>query len=145
LIQTNGGFLIGQIKQRQARIFEQILAQHQISDFNGAQGRILFVLCQKDNIPIVELSRQTGLAKTTLTSMLDRMEAADLISRIYDTKDRRQIRIILTEKSRQLNSTYKKVSKQMNELFYEGFSLEEIEQFEQYLNRILKNLIDHDQ
>ena len=69
---TDGGILITRIKQLQGRIFEKLLAAHGISEFNGAQGRILFVLWEKDGIPISELAKKTGLAKTTLTSMLDR-------------------------------------------------------------------------
>lgn len=141
---TNGGFLIGQIKQRQARIFERLLSEHGIQEFNGAQGRILYVLWQSDNIPIVELSHKTGLAKTTLTSMLDRMEKSDLITRIVDSTDRRQIRIVLTPTARRLNTIYQKVSLQMSEIFYEGFSDEEIQVFETFLSRILNNLLDQE-
>ena len=141
---TNGGFLIGQIKQRQARIFERVLMENGIQEFNGAQGRILYVLWQSDNIPIVELSRKTGLAKTTLTSMLDRMENSQLISRIIDSTDRRQIRIILTPAARQLNTIYQQVSMQMSEFFYEGFSDEEIQSFEEFLSRIINNLLRHE-
>lgn len=141
---TNGGFLIGQIKQRQARIFERVLMENGIQEFNGAQGRILYVLWQLDNIPIVELSRKTGLAKTTLTSMLDRMESSQLISRIIDSTDRRQIRIILTPTARQLNTIYQQVSIQMSEFFYEGFSDDEIQAFEEFLSRILNNLLRHE-
>ena len=141
---TNGGFLIGQIKQRQARIFERVLMENGIQEFNGAQGRILYVLWQLDNIPIVELSRKTGLAKTTLTSMLDRMESSQLISRIIDSTDRRQIRIILTPTARQLNTIYQQVSMQMSEFFYEGFSDDEIQAFEEFLSRILNNLLRHE-
>lgn len=142
--ESNGGFLIGQIKQRQARIFERILSDYGISEFNGAQGRILYVLWQSDHIPIVELSRQTGLAKTTLTSMLDRMEQANLLYRVYDTKDRRQIQIVLTEDAKRLSDTYQQVSKEMTELFYKGFKEDEIRQFELYLNRILGNLMEQE-
>ena len=140
----NGGFLIGQVKQRQGRIFERLLTDSGIQEFNGAQGRILYVLWQQDNIPIVELSRKTSLAKTTLTSMLDRMEQSNLIERVYDKSDRRQIRISLTPKARELNHLYNKVSSQMTEIFYKDFSTEEIEQFETYLTRILDNLIDYE-
>ena len=41
-----GGFLIGKIKQIQGRVFEKMLIENGISEFNGAQGRILFVLWQ---------------------------------------------------------------------------------------------------
>ena len=63
MIKTNGGFLMTQIKQVGGRVFEKLLSQSGIDEFNGAQGRILYVLWQLDNIPISELSKKTGLAK----------------------------------------------------------------------------------
>ena len=77
--------------------------------------------------------------------MLDRMENAGLLSRTTDPTDRRQLRIVLTEKSKRLNQEYLNVSAQMNELFYDGFTDEEIQQFETYLNRIHENLVQHEE
>lgn len=144
LDKTNGGFLISQLKQVQGRLFERLLSKANIREFNGAQGRILYVLWQRDEVPIIELSKQTGLAKTTLTSMLDRMEEAELISRNFDKSDRRQILIRLTDKAKELKSDYEKVSKDMNEIFYKDFSDSEIEIFENMLSRVLKNLTDNE-
>ncbi len=138
--QTRGGFLISQIKQVQGRVFERMLAEAGIDEFNGAQGRILFVLWQQDELPIVELSARTGLAKTTLTSMLDRMEAAGHIRRVGDPRDRRVTRIALTEAARAMSDRYEAVSEQMAERYYRGFAEGEIEAFEGYLRRILDNL-----
>ena len=139
-MKAEGGYLMSQIKQVSGRIFEKMLINAGIDEFNGAQGRILYVLWQNDNIPIVELSRKTGLAKTTLTSMLDRMEASNLVSRVYDPKDRRQIRIVLTEHARSLSNKYEDVSDQMVNVYYAGFSEEEIIFFEDTLRRVLNNL-----
>jgi len=138
--ETQGGFLISQIKQISGRIFEKLLASAKVEEFNGAQGRILYVLWQEDGVPIVELSRKTGLAKTTLTSMLDRMENANLLNRVFDKTDRRQIRITLTEKARNLKNEYDKVSHEMNEIYYAGFTDDEIVAFENSLQKILSNL-----
>ena len=135
-----GGFLISQIKQISGRIFEKILSEKNIEEFNGAQGRILYVLWREDSIAIKELSNKTGLALTTLTSMLDRMEKMDLIKRTFDKTDRRKILIILTEKAISLKDVYYEVSEKMSEIFYNKFSKEEINQFEDYLDRILINL-----
>lgn len=140
MIETKGGFLIGQIKQIQGRVFDKLLQKAGIEEFNGAQGRILYVLWQQDNLAIIELSQRTGLAKTTLTSMLDRMEERGFLFRKMDPKDRRQFRIVLTEKAKKLNEKYNQVSDQMSELFYKGFDDQEIIQFEERLQRILKNL-----
>lgn len=139
-MRNTGGFLITRIKQVGGRVFDRILSQKKIDVFNGAQGRILYVLWQDDGIPISELSRQTGLATTTLTSMLDRMETADLIYRDRGDKDRRKIRIFLTEKAKGLEEDYNAVSEEMSSIYYKGFSDQEIEQMESYLERVLKNV-----
>ncbi len=142
LDQTNGGFLITKIKQLQGRIFEKLLAQHNISEFNGAQGRILFILWEKDDISITELAEKTGLAKTTLTSMLDRMEKQGHIERIYSPTDRRSVKIRLTEAARNFREQYEQVSVEMSHIFYRGFSDEEILTLETGLRKVLKNLTE---
>lgn len=140
MIETRGGFLISQIKQIQGRIFGRLLTDAGIDEFNGAQGHILYVLWQEDNLPIVELGRRTGLAKTTLTGMLDRMESQGHIIRCYDVKDRRQIRICLTDSARRLENKYNQVSDEMSRLFYKGFTDDEILKLDAGLEKILKNL-----
>jgi DNA-binding MarR family transcriptional regulator len=142
LAKTNGGFLISKIKQIQGRVFEKLLAEYGIDQFNGAQGRILFVLWSEDNIPISELSGKTGLAKTTLTSMLDRMEQSGHLNRVYDPADRRTIRIKLTEAAKELENKYSEVSQRMNEIFYKGFEDDDVIAFEKSLVRILNNLTE---
>ena len=72
--------------------------------------------------------------------MLDRMEASGLIIRKPDPKDRRNRLIALTEKAKSLQDDYTRISEQMNQLYYTGFSEEEIRQFESYLLRVLHNL-----
>ena len=137
---TKTGFLISQIKQVQARVFQRLLQSSGVEEFNGPQGRILYILWQKEDVPIVELSQKTGLAKNTLTSMLGRMEEAGLIARKSGKADRRQSLITLTEKARNLESKYREVSDLMNGIFYEGFSEEEAKQMDGLLERILENL-----
>lgn len=60
-----------------------------MEEFNEAQGRILYVLWNEEGIAIIELSRKTGLAKTSLTSMLGRMENTNLIRRVPGKADKR--------------------------------------------------------
>ena len=139
-METQAGFLITQIKQIGGRVFDKILLRENINEFNGAQGKILYVLWQHDHISIIELSRLTGLAKTTLTSMLDRMEAAELLCRLPDPKDRRKNLISLTDKAARLKDRYDKVSLEMHEVYFKDFSTEEILAFESYLRRVLDNV-----
>lgn len=139
-IDTKGGMLITQIKQISGRIFERLLVNAGIEEFNGAQGRILYVLWKKDGVPIVELSKQTGLAKTTLTSMLERMEQANLIERVPDERDKRRICISLTDHARRLSKEYEQVSDEMNDIFYAGFREDEMIALDSALQRVLDNL-----
>ncbi len=139
-METKGGYLISRIKQAGTRIFDRMLAASGIDEFNGAQGRILYVLWQNEDISISSLSAKTSLANTTLTSMLDRMENSGLIVRKPDPADRRSRLIALTDKAKALQHDYERVSQQMNERYYIGFTESEIHQFEAYLQRVLANL-----
>jgi DNA-binding MarR family transcriptional regulator len=139
-MKTHGGFLISQIHKLQGRAFEKMLKDSGIEAFNGAQGRILYVLWEYEKLSITDIGKFTSLAKTTLTSMLDRMEESGLVERIPDKKNRRQIFISITEKAKAYRNRYDQVSEQMNTLFYEGFTEPEIEEFETKLRRIIKNL-----
>lgn len=111
-----------------------------MEEFNGPQGNILYVLWQKDEIPIVEIAAKTGLAKNTLTVMLDRMEENGLVSRKQSADDRRKTLVCLTEKAYELERDYNLVSQQMNDLFFQNLSEKEIEELEKYLDIILRNL-----
>ena len=143
-METKGGYLISRIKQAGTRIFDRMLAASGIDEFNGAQGRILYVLWQHEDISISSLSAKTSLANTTLTSMLDRMENSGLIVRKPDPADRRSRLIALTDKAKALQHDYELVSQKMNERYYIGFTESEIRQFEAYLQRVLENLEKED-
>ena len=138
--QRQGGFLIAKIHQVAGRIFARKLKEHGIDEINPAQGRIMFVLWQEDGISIQKLAKRTSLGKSTLTSMLDRLESSGHLRRVRSAKDRRQILITRTEKDRTSEGLYVRVSEEMAGLFYDRFSTTEIERFEKYLRRILDNL-----
>ena len=139
--QRQAGFLMAKIRQVSGRIFERTLKQYNIK-INSAQGRIMFALWQKDGISINELSKKTQLKKSTLTSMLDRLERMGYVGRQRSKKDRRKILIRRTEKDRTMEKKYVEVSEEMTRLFYKGFSKNQIDRFEKDLERILNNLTE---
>ncbi len=139
-METRTGFLITQIKQLQSRVFQRLLTESGVAEFNGPQGRILYVLWQEDAVPITRLVQQTGLAKSTLTSMLGRMEDAGLICRGSSEQDGRQVIVRLTPKARQLQAKYDQVSEKMNQLFYRGMAQEDAAVLDSLLERVLANL-----
>ena len=140
--QREGGFLIAKIHQITNRIFRQMLKEYGITELNPGQGRILFALWQDDDVPIHKLSKKTQLTKSSLTTMLDRLESAGFLTREDDNSDRRKTRVKLSEKSKNLQKKYVAVSTKMTEVFYGTLTEEEIDQFESYLRRILANLLN---
>ena len=134
-----GGFLLAKAHRLSGRVFSHLLRVHKV-EINSAQGRILFALWQEDRVPIGELARRTALRKSSLTSMLDRLEALGYVERVSDPQDRRAVLIARTDKDRALEAEYWRVSAKMTRVFYAGFSPSEIDAFERYLARVLENL-----
>ncbi|HNS23022.1 MAG TPA: MarR family transcriptional regulator [Sedimentisphaerales bacterium] len=142
--QHQGGFLVAKLHQLGGRIFARLLKEHGVDQINPAQGRIMFVLWREDGIPIHELARRTKLGKSTLTSMLDRLERAGMLERAPDPKDRRKILIRRTMKDKALERLYVQVSEEMVRIWYRGFTDEQIQTIERDLQRILDNLTDYE-
>ncbi len=137
-----GGFLIAKIHHAAKRIFSKMLKAQGLGSINSAQGRILFVLWQKDGIPISDLARKTALEKSTLTAMLDRLERKGLVHRRRSLEDRRTILISLSPSHAKLEKKFEQVSAEMAELFYKGLSEGECALFDETLKRIYANLED---
>ncbi|MHA2473651.1 MAG: MarR family winged helix-turn-helix transcriptional regulator [Promethearchaeota archaeon] len=97
-----------------------------------------------NNLPIHKLVEKTQFSKSTLTFHLDNLEKAGLIRRDLNKEDRREILIKLTEKNEVLQKDYVEISKEMTNVYYNKFTDKEIKDFEDFLNRILKNLIDYE-
>lgn len=141
-METKGGFYITQIKQLQDRICERLLLENGI-EISGGQGRILFILWKTDHLTISEISKETSLAKNTVSVVINGMVNKGIVERKINPRNRRQAIVSLTEYAKSLQTRFEAVSQQMNTLFYHGFSEKEQRQFEQYLARILETLTEN--
>ena len=136
---TKGGTLLSQVHQVCGRVWNKILRENDMADLEGARGRIIFALWGKDGVPIKTLCEKTGLDKSTLTGIIDRLERDGYIERKPSQTDKRSTLILLTGKEQEFANHIQKVSDQMNEIFYKGFTDEEITRFDSMLARILQN------
>jgi hypothetical protein len=139
-MKSNFGFYISRIKQINTRLLNKLLAQKNITAFNGEQGRILHVLWENDGISNQELSKRSGLAMSSLTTMLERMEEKNLLTRKGCPKDKRKCLLFLTEHANSLKKEYDEISDKMTKLSFEGISEDERLTFEKTLENILYNL-----
>ena len=136
---TKGGTLLSQVHQVCTRVWTKILRENNMADLEGARGRIIFALWGNDGVPIKTLCEKTSLDKSTLTGIIDRLERDGYIERKPSETDKRSTLISLTGKEQEFAKNIQKVSDQMNEIFYKGFTDEEIIQFDSMLARILEN------
>ncbi|AEE16584.1 MarR family winged helix-turn-helix transcriptional regulator [Treponema brennaborense] len=141
---TKGGALVSQIHQVCSRVWAALLREEGLGDMGGARGRVLFVLWTHDCVPIRTLAEKTGLDKSTLTGVLDRLERDGYITRREDENDRRSFLVCRTGKDRFFEEKVPAVSDKMNGIFYRGFSDEEIAAVDGLLQRILDNCREAD-
>ena len=137
---SRSGDYIAQIRLIGGRVFEKLLAASGTDAFNGPQGKILDALWQQDGLSAHEIGRRTGLAGSTLTSMLDRMEESGLVVRRRSAADRRMVQVFPGEKANRYREQYARLSEKMTEIYFRGFTEEEISAFESALLRVLENV-----
>ncbi|TKJ18881.1 MAG: MarR family transcriptional regulator [Promethearchaeota archaeon Loki_b32] len=135
-----GGFLMAKIRKLSERIFAKLLRDFKITELSAAQGRVIFPLWQKDDISFQELKTKTALSKATLSHMLDNLEKGGHIKRVRSKKDKRTIYIKLTKKNQSLQDKFLQVSNEMRDIYYKDFSEKDIDEFENYLRKLLDNL-----
>lgn len=142
-----GGFLISKIQKLSIEFFAKLLRDYKTVEITPAQGRVMFPLWNstKDKLSFHELLKLTSLSKATLSHLLDNLEKSGHIKRIppRGDEDKRTVYIKLTKEDKELQENYIEVSNQMKDLFYKGFAEEDIDEFEEFLKRLLDNLTDY--
>ena len=67
------------------------------------QYLVMLVLWERDGVPVKDIGERLFLDSGTLTPLLKRLEAAQLIKRTRSTEDERQVLIALTPQGRALH------------------------------------------
>lgn len=93
------GFLVAQTHRAMRR---WLMARLASMDITYEQFKVLNALCAEENVTQAEMADRVQMDKTSLARMLNRMQAADWISRHGDPADSRLKRIRLTDKGRRL-------------------------------------------
>lgn len=135
-----GGFLVHKIKYLNTRLFNWLLQADARALFNGEQGKILSVLWDEGECTASDIADITGLANSTLSIMLKRMEENGLIISYDDSNDKRKRIYSVSALGREQQIVGNETSDALSDIFYDGFSDVEIKEFESYLKRILDNM-----
>lgn len=94
-------FQLAKANQIGSRFLGQKVAELNITP---VQALVLGFLRDEDRITSTELGKRTELDSATLTGIIDRLEAAELVERRGNPADRRSIQVHLTERGRSLGA-----------------------------------------
>lgn len=88
------------------RLYRSLLDDY---DLTYPQYLVLLVLWEKDNVAIKEVMKRLKLDSGTLSPIIKRLQNAGLVEKVRTDKDERIVRLMLTDKSRQLEPAIAKV------------------------------------
>ncbi len=100
---------------------------------------VLFILWHKDGLKVVELGRKSGLEPSTMTGMIDRMERDQLVCRKPDPKDRRVLRIFLTDIGKKTREPVMDVIFSVINSVFDGITDQDMEITKNVLRKVLSN------
>ena len=91
------------------KYLKRTFADHHIENMNPTRLGILLALADQDGVIMSKLGRRLFLEKSTMTGVIDKMEADGLVNRRTDKADRRAMRVYLTPKAKKLNERVLKI------------------------------------
>jgi len=101
---------------------------------------ILTILWEKEGVNVKDLCKYLFLDSSSLTGHLDRMERAGLVVRKADPKDRRAIRVYLTEKGKALQERLEPIGWELKGLLQKEVPKKALRTFREGLVHIHKRL-----
>ena len=130
------------IRLLNGRIFQKLLSQDPEALYRSEQGKILAVLWNSETgcATATDIALATGLANNTLTTMIKKLEEQNLVIISPCGLDKRKKYLVLTDLGWSQQEVSDRVSQELDAIYYKGFSDKEIEQFEDFQERILANL-----
>ena len=137
-----GGYQALQIRLLNGRIFQKLLSKEPDALYRNEQGKILTVLWQKEDgrATATDIALASGLANNTLTTMIKKLVDQGLVTIEQSDQDKRKKFVVLTELGWAQKVIGDRVSQELGEIFYQGFSNQEIREFQAYQDRIISNL-----
>ncbi len=92
------------------RLYRSLLDDY---DLTYPQYLVLLVLWEKDDIAIKEVMKRLNLDSGTLSPIIKRLQNAGLVEKVRNDSDERVVRLLLTDKSRNLEPMIAEVQNQV--------------------------------
>jgi len=126
-------FCLSNVGKKAGRYWKDHVAPFGVT---GVQAMVLNFLRDEDGVSSVELGNRAALDSATLTGVLDRLEATELILRRANEGDRRAISVCLTEKGRELAELTTTMIAEANRKYLKNLTSEEVIILRRLLNKL---------
>jgi len=117
------------------RLYQPLLEQYKLT---YTQYIVLMILWQDDGLSVKKIGEKALLNSNTLTPLLKRMQQAQLLERIKNQSDERQIDIKLTAKGRQLKQELACIPQQL--INQTDYDTEKAKQLKTLLEQLITQL-----
>ena len=131
------GFLVNRAAFAMRRAIEERLARHGLT---APQWAVLCRLWEQEDQSLGALGRSLYFDKPTISGITDRLAAKKLLVRVRDARDRRVIRVRLTEAGRRLESILVPLAREVNALAARSLDAAERRALGSLLARLSSNL-----
>ena len=120
----------------QHTVFQFLNSQLSAYDITPSQYGVLSCLWTREYATPKQISEILCLETSTISGVLDRMQKKGLVERFVNKEDRREIRVVVTEKGKALQEPIQQIIETVNEVVLRDFSEEEVQRLKENLKII---------
>jgi DNA-binding MarR family transcriptional regulator len=133
------GFLLSRATWAMNNSVNRMLRENELADISVAYFAVLQALWEADGVSITDLGERVQLEKSTMTSLIDRMESAGLVRRDDHPTDRRAYRICITARGRELEEKLDQVVTEAYNRLTQGVPQKDLQTAIEVLKSIMSN------
>lgn len=130
--------LVSKIHEKGNRFIIEELKNNGAEGLVPSHGDILVCLYKNSKMTMKDIANCIHRTKPTVTVLVDKLEKLGYLKRETSDEDSRCTYIVLTQKGEDFQTTFEKISKNLNEMLYKNLSPEESELMEKLLRKVLK-------
>ncbi|WP_053591542.1 MarR family winged helix-turn-helix transcriptional regulator [Bacillus sp. FJAT-22090] len=123
--------LLEKVNSQVAKEFAALLE----NELTPKQLLILRTVRDEESITANELSERLSLSPSSISQLLNRLEAGKYLKREINVNNRREVIVILGDEGKSLFKEYEKIDESIIEKYYSEFTIDEVKTFR---NLVLK-------
>jgi DNA-binding MarR family transcriptional regulator len=133
------GFLLSRATWAMNNFVNRMLRESELTDISVAYFAVLHALWENDGMSISDLGEKAQLEKSTMTSLIDRMEGGGLLRREDHPTDRRAYRICLTARGKELEKKLDQVVNRAYQNLTKGIAEKDLQKSIEICKQLIQN------